>query len=120
MPNEALQKLCKWRAVLAGWHIGSRTLSAADGYASPGVPAMRDLMDKWLVMRAENSAIASLLIKKGVFTATEFTKELNVEAQLLDTEMERLFPGLRTTLDGVAIYDLDMARETMRAKGFPP
>lgn len=111
---DRLNKLCKWRAVLAGWHAGTKSMS------SPGTQAMRDLMDKWLVMRAESNALAELLIEKGVFTQAEFTGQLHNEAQLLDQAMEREFPGFRTIESGIEIYDMNLAGETMRRLGFPP
>ena len=112
-----LNKLCKWRSVLAGWHRGTASLTSG-GNPTPGVAAMRDLMDKWLIIRAENSALAQLLIRKRVFTGEEFTDQTMAEAGILDRQLEKLFPGFRTTDDGVVI-DPVIALETMRAKGFP-
>ena len=114
-----LNKLCKWRSVLAGWHRASASLTTPDGNPTPGVPAMRDLMDKWLIMRAENSALAALLIGKGVFTGEEFTDQTMAEAAILDRQLESVFPGFRTSENGIVI-DIKVAQETMRKKGFPP
>ncbi len=111
---DRLNKLCKWRTVLAGWHGGTKAMNA------DGAKAMRDLMDKWLIMRAETNALAELLIEKGVFTQQEFTGQLHNEAQLLDQAMEKQFPGFRTTAVGVEIYDPKLAAETTRRLGFPP
>jgi hypothetical protein len=111
---DALNKLCKWRTVLAGWHHGSRFRN------DPGVSAMRDLMDKWLVIRCENSALAALLIAKGVFTAKEFTAQINAEAVHLDNKMEEFFPGFRTIEAGIEVYDTKLAAETCERLGFPP
>lgn len=110
---DRLNKLCKWRSLLAGWHLGSRPDNA------PGVPAMRDLMDKWLVMRAEMNAVAELLIEKGVFTSEEFRGQLQNEAQLLDQQLERMFQGFRTTATGIEVYDSQLAKETMTTLHFP-
>lgn len=117
---DPLNKLCKWRSVLAGWHTGTKALLTPSGQRNPGVDAMRDLMDKWLIMRAENNALVTLLIRKKVFTAQEFSETLMREAALLDREMERIFPGMKTSEEGVVLYDIDMARQTMTDKGFPP
>jgi hypothetical protein len=110
---DPLNKLCKWRSVLAGWHLGSAFID------KPGTKAMRDLMDKWLVMRCENSAFAALLIRKGVFTAEEFTRQVNAEAIHMDNQMELQFPGMRTTPDGVEFYDIELAQKTFIKLGFP-
>jgi len=115
---DALNKLCKWRLIFAGWHRGSATLITG-GKPTPGVAAMRDLMDKWLIMRVENSALAVLLRDKGIFTQEEFYNAIMKEAKILDKEMESVFPGFSTNEDGVVISDIKLAQKTMRDKGFP-
>jgi hypothetical protein len=115
---DALNKLCKWRTVLAGWHTGSKALLDPSGKPTPGVQAMRDLMDKWLIMRVDNSAMAAILIKKGICTAEEFTEQVHEEARHLDKALEQLFPGFRSTEQGMSI-DIATALKTMRDKGFP-
>jgi hypothetical protein len=114
MADDALNKLCKWRMILAGWHNGSKSIG------EPGVKAMRDLMDKWLVVRAEASALAALLIQKKVFSHQEFHDQVMHEATLLDAQMAEFFPGFRTIQDGVEIYDVSLAAETTKRLGFPP
>lgn len=111
---EARNKLAKRRMVLAGWHIGTRSRE------QPGTQAMRDLMDKWLMLRCETSALANILIAKGVTTADELTRECEAEAKLLDADMERAFPGYRSTPAGIEIYDARLAAETNKRLGFPP
>ncbi|MGI4876678.1 MAG: hypothetical protein ACRYG4_04260 [Janthinobacterium lividum] len=109
----AMNKLCKWRTVLAGWHKGSSFTDA------PGTPAMRDLMDKWLIMRVEGSALARLMLDKGVFTLAEFQEQLTVEAGELDKSMAQRFPGFMSTDVGITIYDVELARVTTAKLGFP-
>ncbi len=111
---DPINKPCKWRTVLAGWHNGTQSLE------TQGCKAMRDLMEKWLIMRAETSAFAAILIEKKVFSAEEFRSAVHREAALLDKSMESMFPGFRTTEIGIQIYDLKLANETMRKLGFPP
>lgn len=115
---DALNKLCKWRMIFAGWHLGSKTLTT-DGKATPGVAAMRDLMDKWLIVRAENSALAILLCEKGIFTQEEFYNAIMKEAATLDKELESIFPGFRTSENGIVVSDSKLAYKTMIDKGFP-
>jgi hypothetical protein len=118
MVIDALNKLCKWRLIFAGWHIGSKSLTT-DGKSTPGVAAMRDLMDKWLIMRVENNAMAILLRDKGVFTQEEFYNAIMKEAALLDKELEKIFPGFATSEDGIVISNTKLAYKTMIDKGFP-
>jgi hypothetical protein len=118
MVIDALNKLCKWRLIFAGWHLGSKTLTTG-GKSTPGVAAMRDLMDKWLIVRAENSALAILLCDKGIFTQEEFYNAIMKEAAQLDKELERVFPGFATSEDGIVISNTKLAHKTMIDKGFP-
>ena len=111
---DPLNRLCKWRQVLAGWHSGTRSMQ------EPGAKAMRDLMDKWLIMRCEGSAMAALLVRKGVFTAEEYRAQVEHEATLLNLQMEQIFPGFRTIDAGVEIFDIKLAQATMARLGFPP
>lgn len=111
---DALNKLCKWRSILAGWHLGSK------GLGEPGVPAMRDLMDKWLVMRCENTALTALLIERKLFTAEEFTQQVLAEAAYLDKQLELQFPGFAANEEGIEVYDIELVQETMARLNFPP
>lgn len=111
---DPLNKLCKWRSIFAGWMFGTRAMDR------PGTAAMRDLAEKWLIMRAENNAILGMLIEKKLFTSHDFEKRLMKEADWLDRDMERRFPGMKTTETGVVFYDMDMANKTMTDLGFPP
>lgn len=111
---DALNKLCKWRSILAGWHGGTRSIN------QPGTQAMRDLMDKWLIMRAENNAIAALLLEKGIVTSKDFSRRIEAEAFLMDKDMEKQFPGFRSSDAGIDIYDVNLANQTMKRLGFPP
>lgn len=111
--REALEKLCKWRSLLAGWHGGSGLVDA------PGVKALRDEADHRLIVRVELNALLGLLIQKGVFTVEEFDRALEVEAKQYDKEMAVKFPGFRATAAGLEIFSMDLAQTTMKRLGFP-
>lgn len=111
---DALNKLCKWRSFFAGWHLGTRPSADA------GTKAMRDLMDKWIILRAEGNAMASLLLDKGVFTRAEYGEWVHSAAADLDAVFEQSYPGFRTSELGLVIYDVDRANQTMARMGFPP
>ena len=110
---EALNRLCKWRTVLTGWHLGSQSSD------TPGVPAMRDLQDFRLVVRAEVSALVTLLVETGVFSADEYETALALEAEILERKLQESFPGYRA-IDGGIVITPDVAKETNRVKRFPP
>lgn len=107
-----LNKLCKWRSVFAGWQLGTRSNE------DPECQAIRDHRDLTMLLRAEVSALTALMVKKGVFTADEFRAQLDTEAYLLDQMYEQKFPGWQSTEHGMAIVDIQKARETM--KGWKP
>lgn len=107
-PN--LNRLAKWRALLAGWQLGTRPKG------DPESDAVRDHREATLVHRAELSALAALLIDKGVFTGDEFAAAVEREADLLCTQMEARFPGIRATDHGL---ELDPAQAVETMKGWP-
>lgn len=109
----ALNRLCKWRSILTGWHLGTAPHDA------PGVAAMRDLQDFRLVVRVDVSALTALLLKKGIVTQAEFDEQSTLEANLLEAALQRSFPGYRATDEGMVINPT-IARETNKAKHFPP
>lgn len=109
--DAALNRLAKWRAVFAGWQLGTRAST------DPESQAVRDHREATILLRAETSALVGLLLKKGVFTHDEWTAQLLVEAEELDTAYEALFPGFRSS-DAGMVVDPAKAQETM--KGWKP
>lgn len=105
--SNAVQRLAKWRAVFAGWQLGSR----AKG--DPEADAVRDHREVTLLLRAEVNALTGLLIDKGAFTAEEFTARLSAEAEYLSKQYERKFPGFKATDDGIDM-NIAIARDTMQ------
>ena len=109
--DQALQKLAKWRSVLAGWQLGTRTLD------DPECQAVKDHREATILLRAEVSALTNLLIIKGALDPKEYLEQLRKEAIYLDMQMEKRFPGITTSESGVH-YDTRVAAETM--KGWKP
>lgn len=107
-----LNRLAKWRTILAGWQLGTRAKT------DPECQAVRDQRELLLLMRAEMTALAMLLVNKGVFSEKEWLETLAKEAQLLDAANEKRFPGIRAVDDGIQIFDVKLAAETM--KGWRP
>ncbi len=105
--HAALNRLAKWRNVLAGWQLGTRLKGDPEG------DAVRDHREGSLLLRAELSAITTLLIAKGVITHAEFECQLLEEAGHLNKMMEARFPGFTTSEAGVHI-DPKVAVETTR------
>ena len=108
----AVERLCKWRAVLTAWHLGSV------GTETPGVQAMRDLQEWRLMMRAELSAITALLIEDGLLSRKGFAEQVGIEANHLSRVFEERFPGYRAVDDGIEINPA-IAVKTIRKRGFP-
>ena len=109
--DEAIQRVCKWRAVFAGWQLGTRAAS------DPESQAVRDHREVTILLRAETNALTQLLVKKGVFTAEDFTRQVAEECEHLNKAYERKFPGITADLTGTQ-YKLPEAAETM--KGWRP
>lgn len=105
--RRALDKLAKWRTVFAGWQLGTRPTG------DPECDAVRDHRELSILLRAEVSALTTLLVAKGVFSGEEWQAALENEAALLDKSYERRFPGFSTTVEGV-VMKLPEARVTTR------
>ncbi len=107
MLARTLNKLCKWRTVLASWQLGTR--GEADGECQ----AVKDHREVTLLLRVEASALAKLLLDKEVITKAEWEQQLLDEALALDQLLEQRFPGFKTSDLGVEI-DPHLATETTR------
>lgn len=97
LTTRALNRLGKWRVLLTGWQLGTRAKGDPEG------DAVRDHREVTLMLRAEQSALVALLLDKGVFTRDEFHAALETEANLLNTDLERRFPGVTATDGGLDI-----------------
>jgi hypothetical protein len=95
MPN--LQRLAKWRTIFTGWQLGTRPKG------DPESDAVRDHREATLILRAEASALTSLLLDKGVFTFEEYTAAIEREADLLCMSLEARFPGMKATDAGMQL-----------------
>lgn len=111
--HRAANRLAKWRQVLAGWQLGSRV----DG--DPECAAVRDHREITMMLRAESNAIVALLIKKGIFTELEWTQALTAELEQYERDMQKRFPGMLATDDGIQ-YDVAVANATMQRLNFKP
>lgn len=106
-----LNRLAKWRKLLTGWQLGTRTED------DPEAQAVRDHREATLLLRAEVTALAVLMIEKGVFTETEFNVQIEREAAHYQRLLEAKFPGFIATDIGMQV-DVAKAAETM--KGWKP
>jgi len=102
-----LNKVAKWRTVFAGWQLGTRPKG------EPECDAVRDHREATILLRAEVTALTSVLLKKGLMTEAEYAAELENEARLLDQSYERRFPGFKTHEFGIDI-DVKVAQQTTR------
>lgn len=110
--RSAINKLCKWRTVLAGRWLGTMSKDNAEAIA------VRDIQDARLLLRVETSALTRILIDKGICTEEEFTRAVGREAVAYDAMYERYFPGFQSSDDGMVIYDSKLAAQTQ--KGWKP
>jgi hypothetical protein len=108
---KVLNRLAKWRSVFAGWQLGTRLDN------DPECQAVRDHREATIMLRVEVSALTELLIRRGVFTIEEFNDALANEAEQLDADYAKRFPGI-TSSDHGMVYDPEVAARTM--KGWRP
>lgn len=111
--HRALNRLAKWRNILAGWQLGTRATG------DPECAAVRDTRELLLLMRADINALLALLVKKHVFTTEEWSEALEAEANQLSRDYERRFPGFTATDVGLEMR-MPEAGETMKRMNFKP
>jgi len=92
---KALNIVTKWRVLFTGWQLGTRLKGDPEG------DAVRDHRELSILLRCEVTALTGLLLEKGVFTAEEFDAALGREAEALNKDYERKFPGVTADEDGL-------------------
>ena len=107
----ALELLGKWRRLFAGWQLGTRLDTDAE------FRAVADHRELTILLRVEASALAGVLLRKGLITEEEWLRALQEEADQLNADFARRFPGITASPDGM-VYSLPEAAETM--KGWRP
>lgn len=95
--HRALNILAKWRTLFAGWQLGTRPKG------DPECDAVRDHRELTILLRAEVSALASALIRRGVISEEQFLAALEREANQLSDAYAAKFPGVTATEQGLAI-----------------
>lgn len=103
----ALHILSRWRVVFAGWQLGTRDSQ------DPECNAIKDHRELSMVLRAELSAMTSLLIDKGVFSEDEWWAKVAECAADLSKQYEGRFPGFKACESGLNI-DPKVAAQTTR------
>jgi len=94
---DALNRVAKWRGLFAGWQLGTRPKG------DPESDAVRDHREATILLRVESSALVGLLLAKGLITAAEWETALAQEANLLNADYSRRFPGVKATDHGLVI-----------------
>ncbi len=95
MTTKTIELLGKWRQVPA--------LQATAGTQESLMRYLRATSEKLLALRVEGSAIAALLVQKGVFSNLEFAAQVDVEAEALMAALEKEFPGFKATEYGMQL-----------------
>lgn len=103
----AMEKFTKWRAVFAGWQLGTRDAN------DPECKAVKNHRELSMCLRVEVNALTKLMLDKGVFTGEEFQQQLLDEVQHMDKQYELQFPGISTDLTGIR-YKMPEVAETMK------
>lgn len=109
----SLNILAKWRSLLAGWQLGTRSDT------DPEARAVRDHREATLLLRAESNAAVGLLIEKGVISEEEWWRALDRAARDQSEALSERFPGVAATEDGLSIKP-DVAQEWMRRENWKP
>jgi hypothetical protein len=93
----ALERLCKWRTIFAGWQLGTRSLD------DPEAQAVRDHREVTMLLRCEVNALTKCLLDVGIVGRDQFQRALLSEAAQLSEDYERKFPGAKATDVGIQL-----------------
>src|SRR5258705_6477891 len=95
--NRALNIVTKWRVLFTGWQLGTRPKGDPEG------DAVRDHREITILLRVEVTALAALLLEKGLITEADFLASLEREAKVLNEAFEAKFPGVTAHENGLTI-----------------
>lgn len=95
--QKKMNLLVKWRSILAGWQLGTRSID------DPENQAVRDQREMLLLIRVELNAVIGVLFRNGIITVPEFKAECMSEADSLMLSLEKRFPGAKAIEDGMSI-----------------
>lgn len=96
----ALNRLAKWRTILAGWQLGTRTDT------DPEAQAVKDIREGLLVLRAEVNALTTLLVETTqTIHVDEYHATVAKEADLLSESFAERFKGARAVDYGIEVFD---------------
>lgn len=94
---KAMNTLAKWKSLFAGWQLGSRPIG------DPECDAVRDHREATLLLRAEMSALVTLLVDKQVITLRDWRAAVATEATQLSKDLAAKFPGVTAHDHGLTI-----------------
>ncbi len=98
--SDSLNRLAKWRMILTGWQLGTRSKE------DPEAQAVRDHREATLMLRAEVNAISRMLLQKDGYVAVpqeDFQRIVAEEADILSKAYEDKFPGAKATDEGIVL-----------------
>ena len=97
--------------MFAGRWLGTRSQT------DPEAQAVRDITEKYLMLRVEVNALTTLLTARGYFTVDDFEIAVIRECDYMQAALEKQFPGFKATDEGM---HLDVAQAAQTTKGWPP
>lgn len=114
--QEAINRVAKWRTLLAGRHTGTTVRGTPEDIEGA---AYRDLYEKLIVLRVEQSAVTRILVDKGLLDMPTYAAAMVEEANALERMYEAAWPGWRATDMGMEAHDPTLAAATLQRMSKP-
>lgn len=113
--RDEANRLAKYRSVYAGAlaELGKGQPLGLLPRDYPGLPLVRDLVEKILLARAELNGLCKLLVDKGVFTQAELEATLRDEYAWL-ADAHEASTGWKATQDGLTMTPESAKRAVQR------
>lgn len=104
--SASLNRLTKWRSVLASWQLGTRSTD------DPECRAVKEHREATILLRAELNAVIFLLLNKKIISDEDYDAALLGAADRLNADYQAFFPGFKATETGMDM-NMAIARDTM-------
>lgn len=92
----ALDRVCKWRTILAGRVWGTQP-------KTPQAKGRTDIFERLIIMRVELNALTELLLEQGLIIEERYLQAIERAAIELDNAYAEHFPGIKSSASGMVI-----------------
>lgn len=99
--SEEQARPVNWVNRIRHWRTHIAQLVVGPAHGTPPFAALEHMAEQQLLQRIETNAIVGILLTAGIVTKEDAGAIMQLEAQKLEAQLERRFPGFRATDEGI-------------------